>query len=265
MTADAGVLRSGEQLREAEYVLAAWAAVVRPGIVTDAADPREHEDRNLLLAAQLLVAAARQRTGSVGAHYRADADSRGPRPRGARSLVAPARSTPPAGAHGHRPRRRVPSETKDFLMTAPVAAPTSSPASTLATTGPPHVRPRRRQPPRSPGPCPPPPWTPCCVPPCWRTHPYGDITSQTLIPADARATAVLAARVPGVLSGGEVFAAAMKLTDPDADVELLVADGAAFAAGTALARVNGNARAVLLAERVALNLVQRMSAIATKT
>ena len=95
--------------------------------------------------------------------------------------------------------------------------------------------------------------------------PYGDITSQVLIPADARATAVLAARVPGVLSGGEVFAAAMKLTDPDADVELLVADGDAFAAGTALARVNGNARAVLLAERVALNLVQRMSAIATKT
>ncbi|MET1064754.1 MAG: carboxylating nicotinate-nucleotide diphosphorylase [Arthrobacter sp.] len=95
--------------------------------------------------------------------------------------------------------------------------------------------------------------------------PYGDITSQTLIPADARATAVLNARVPGVLSGGEVFVAAMKLTDPGAVVELLVDDGEAFAAGTALARVNGNARAVLLAERVALNLVQRMSAIATKT
>ena len=95
--------------------------------------------------------------------------------------------------------------------------------------------------------------------------PYGDITSQTLIPAGARATAVLAARVPGVLSGGEVFAAAMKLADPDAAVELLVADGAPFDAGTALARVTGNARGVLLAERVALNLVQRMSAIATKT
>lgn len=95
--------------------------------------------------------------------------------------------------------------------------------------------------------------------------PYGDITSQTLIPADVRAAAVLAARVPGVFSGGEVFAAAMKLTDAAADVELLVADGAAFAAGTPLARVRGNARAVLLAERVALNLVQRMSAIATKT
>ncbi|KQR82562.1 nicotinate-nucleotide pyrophosphorylase [Arthrobacter sp. Leaf337] len=95
--------------------------------------------------------------------------------------------------------------------------------------------------------------------------PYGDITSQVLIPAQARATAVLNARVPGVLSGGAVFAAAMKLTDPDAVVELLVADGGRFGAGTALARVSGNARAVLLAERVALNLVQRMSAIATKT
>jgi nicotinate-nucleotide pyrophosphorylase (carboxylating) len=95
--------------------------------------------------------------------------------------------------------------------------------------------------------------------------PYGDITSQTLIPRDARATAVLNARVPGVLSGGKVFAAAMTLTDPDAVVELLVPDGAAFTAGASLARVTGNARAVLLAERVALNLVQRMSAIATKT
>ncbi|MET3809093.1 carboxylating nicotinate-nucleotide diphosphorylase [Arthrobacter sp. UYEF3] len=95
--------------------------------------------------------------------------------------------------------------------------------------------------------------------------PYGDITSQTLIPAEARATAVLAARGPGVFSGGEVFAAAMKLADPAAAVELLVADGEAFDAGTALARVTGNARGVLLAERAALNLVQRMSAIATRT
>ncbi len=95
--------------------------------------------------------------------------------------------------------------------------------------------------------------------------PYGDITSQTLIPAGARATAVLAARVPGVFSGGDVFAAAMKLADPAAAVELLVADGESFDAGTALARVTGNARGVLLAERVALNLVQRMSAIATRT
>lgn len=95
--------------------------------------------------------------------------------------------------------------------------------------------------------------------------PSGDITSQLLIPADARATAVLNARVPGVFSGGTVFRDAMLLIDPRNTVELLVQDGATFDAGTHLARVSGSARSVLLAERVALNLVQRMSAIATKT
>ena len=95
--------------------------------------------------------------------------------------------------------------------------------------------------------------------------PNGDITSQLLIPADARATAVLNARVPGVLSGGTVFRDAMKLIDPDTDVQLLLGDGETFDAGTHLARVSGSTRSVLMAERVGLNLVQRMSAIATKT
>src|SRR6476620_4889876 len=95
--------------------------------------------------------------------------------------------------------------------------------------------------------------------------PSGDITSQLLIPAEARATAVLNARVPGVFSGGTVFKEAMQLIDPDTEVELLVADGQAFDAGTRLARVSGRARSVLLAERVGLNLAQRMSAIATRT
>lgn len=95
--------------------------------------------------------------------------------------------------------------------------------------------------------------------------PSGDITSQLLIPAEARATAVLNARVPGVFSGGTVFKDAMQLIDPDTEVELLVADGQAFDAGTRLARVSGRARSVLLAERVGLNLAQRMSAIATRT
>jgi nicotinate-nucleotide pyrophosphorylase (carboxylating) len=95
--------------------------------------------------------------------------------------------------------------------------------------------------------------------------PAGDITSQLLIPAEARATAVLNARVPGVFSGATVFRDAMLLVDPDTVVELLLSDGETFDAGTPLARVSGRARSVLLAERVALNLVQRMSAIATKT
>lgn len=72
MTANAGVLRSGELLAEAGEALADWAAVVRPESVSAGADVRELEDRNLLLAAQLLVAAARQRTESLGAHYRSD-------------------------------------------------------------------------------------------------------------------------------------------------------------------------------------------------
>jgi L-aspartate oxidase len=72
MTANAGVLRTGGQLREAGAALAAWAAVVRPDNVPDAEDPREHEDANLLLAAQLLVHAARERRTSLGAHYRDD-------------------------------------------------------------------------------------------------------------------------------------------------------------------------------------------------
>ncbi len=95
--------------------------------------------------------------------------------------------------------------------------------------------------------------------------PYGDITSATLLPARAMATASLVAREPGIFSGGGVFAAAMRLTDPRAEVELLVPDGGTFAAGARLATVTGLAQAVLTAERVALNLTQRMSAIATAT
>ncbi|WP_427018433.1 carboxylating nicotinate-nucleotide diphosphorylase [Pseudarthrobacter sp. P1] len=95
--------------------------------------------------------------------------------------------------------------------------------------------------------------------------PYGDITSATLLPATARATAWLVARESGIFSGGAVFAAAMVAQDPAAVVELLVADGEAFAAGARLAKVEGLARAVLTGERVGLNLVQRMSAIATTT
>jgi L-aspartate oxidase len=73
MTAQAGVLRSGELLAQAGDTLGRWAGVVRPGtVVPGELDPTAHEDRNLLLAAQLLVAAARQRTESLGAHYRSD-------------------------------------------------------------------------------------------------------------------------------------------------------------------------------------------------
>jgi nicotinate-nucleotide pyrophosphorylase (carboxylating) len=95
--------------------------------------------------------------------------------------------------------------------------------------------------------------------------PWGDLTSQLLLPAEAEATASLVARQPGVFSGGEVFRVAMTLTDPAIETTLAVADGESFDAGAVLARVHGPARGVLQAERVALNFVQRMSGIATLT
>ena len=95
--------------------------------------------------------------------------------------------------------------------------------------------------------------------------PWGDLTSQTLIPAEAAATADLVAREDGVFSGADVFAAAFTLTDPRIAVDLRVADGDGFAAGAVLASVTGPARGVLTAERIGLNFVQRMSGIATLT
>jgi nicotinate-nucleotide pyrophosphorylase (carboxylating) len=95
--------------------------------------------------------------------------------------------------------------------------------------------------------------------------PWGDLTSQTLIPASARMTAELVAREPGIFCGGQIFAAAMSLTDPATKTDLLVDEGAAFATGDILATAIGPARAVLQAERVALNFVQRLSGIATMT
>jgi nicotinate-nucleotide pyrophosphorylase (carboxylating) len=95
--------------------------------------------------------------------------------------------------------------------------------------------------------------------------PWGDATSEHLIPANATATAVLNAREDGVFAGAEVFAAAFELTDPSIEVDLLVADGQRFVAGQRLATITGPARGVLTAERIGLNFVQRMSGIATLT
>jgi nicotinate-nucleotide pyrophosphorylase (carboxylating) len=95
--------------------------------------------------------------------------------------------------------------------------------------------------------------------------PSGDLTSEYLIPAQAQATAQLVARESGIFSGGAVFAAAFRLTDPAVVVSLLVADGEHFEPGAVLAEVSGPARSVLTGERVALNFVQRMSGIATLT
>jgi nicotinate-nucleotide pyrophosphorylase (carboxylating) len=95
--------------------------------------------------------------------------------------------------------------------------------------------------------------------------PWGDITSQTLIPAEAQCTAELVAREEGVLSGEDIFVAAMGVTDLSITTHFIVSDGRRFQKGSVLAKLQGPARAVLQAERVALNFVQRMSGIATLT
>lgn len=95
--------------------------------------------------------------------------------------------------------------------------------------------------------------------------PWGDITGEVFVPADAQATAELRAREDGVLAGGEVFARAFTLTEPAVAVEVLAGDGERFSAGQVLATVSGPARGVLRAERIALNFTQRMSGIATLT
>ena len=95
--------------------------------------------------------------------------------------------------------------------------------------------------------------------------PHGDVTAQGLIPEAAMAAAAVVARVPGVLSGSGVFAEAMRQADPLVSVEFLLQDGSPFNAGDTLARISGPARGVLLGERVGLNLLQRLSGIATAT
>jgi nicotinate-nucleotide pyrophosphorylase (carboxylating) len=95
--------------------------------------------------------------------------------------------------------------------------------------------------------------------------PWGDVTSELFVPSSAVATASLNAREPGVFSGGAVVVATFAAVDTSVTVELLLEDGDAFAAGDVLAVISGNARAILRGERIALNLLQRMSGIATLT
>ena len=93
----------------------------------------------------------------------------------------------------------------------------------------------------------------------------GDVTAQACIPAEARLSAVFATRKPGVISGLACARLALTELDPTGRFEPLVADGAHVEPGAQLARVEANARALLSAERTGLNLLGRLSGIATLT
>ncbi len=93
----------------------------------------------------------------------------------------------------------------------------------------------------------------------------GDVTSQLCVPADARLRATFASRKPGVVSGLACARLAILELDPGADFKAVQDDGTRVAAGAKLAWVDANARALLGAERVALNLMGRLSGIASLT
>jgi nicotinate-nucleotide pyrophosphorylase (carboxylating) len=93
----------------------------------------------------------------------------------------------------------------------------------------------------------------------------GDLTTDTIVPAEARARGVLNARKPGVVAGLAVASMAFRLLDPDVRFEVERPDGALVGANEPIARVSGRARALLTAERVALNFLCHLSGIATAT
>lgn len=93
----------------------------------------------------------------------------------------------------------------------------------------------------------------------------GDVTAAACIPAGTRWTAVFAARHAGTIAGLDCARLAMTALDPGARFTARVQDGAAVTAGTVLAEVEADARAILSAERTALNLLARLSGIATLT
>ena len=94
---------------------------------------------------------------------------------------------------------------------------------------------------------------------------FGDVTSEATIPADSSSTAVMLAKQDLVLAGLEVARAVFEQLDENIRFTSFAKDGDRINAGTELAKLSGNTRALLAGERVALNLLQHMSGIATLT
>lgn len=93
----------------------------------------------------------------------------------------------------------------------------------------------------------------------------GDLTTESTVSKSLNAVAVATAKSELVVCGGELFCATFRKLDPGCTADVLRGDGERAGPGEALWRIDGKARALLLAERTALNFVQRMSGIATLT
>ena len=92
----------------------------------------------------------------------------------------------------------------------------------------------------------------------------GDVTTAATVPADVRARALITQKQPGVIFGLDAAEATFRALDPDAEIERLAPEGEWREGGPVLA-VTGSARALLTAERTALNFLQRLSGVATLT
>ncbi|MBP9019314.1 MAG: carboxylating nicotinate-nucleotide diphosphorylase [Rikenellaceae bacterium] len=93
----------------------------------------------------------------------------------------------------------------------------------------------------------------------------GDITTNALIPQESRATAELTAKAAGIVSGIDVVPRVFKRLDPSVNWCPLISEGGSVSKGDKIAKIEGSYRALLSAERTSLNILQRMSGIATMT
>src|SRR5690625_161103 len=94
---------------------------------------------------------------------------------------------------------------------------------------------------------------------------YKDITTTAIFPEHIVGTATIQAKADGILSGVDILSTTFQLLDNDVQIELLKNDGDLLLKGDRIATIKGSIRAMLTGERVALNLLQKMSGIATLT
>jgi nicotinate-nucleotide pyrophosphorylase (carboxylating) len=95
--------------------------------------------------------------------------------------------------------------------------------------------------------------------------PGGDVTSRAVVAPDKQATGYLLAKADGIISGLDVARTVLQRIDPAIQFARLVQDGDAVTAMTPIAQVSGSARSILAGERIALNLLQHLSGVATVT
>ncbi len=94
---------------------------------------------------------------------------------------------------------------------------------------------------------------------------YGDITSRAIIPPQQQVKAYIVAKQDGVLAGGNIAGLVFRKVEPSLEVSIDIPDGAKIKAGDKILSIGGSAASILMAERVALNLLSRLSGVATET